>query len=621
MRSYLGVVLGLAAAAATDSGVGLEFHNVTFTVKGRHILSGVSGRARAGRMLAIMGPSGSGKTSLLNALAGQVKSSGAGSSLTGTLLVDGRPVGGAAAADGVRQAYVRQEDVFYTQMTVRETLLFAARLRLPSNMSAEAKEAEVDGLIRRLGLVNVADTIVGDIKRRGISGGERKRLSIGCELLGSPNLLFLDEPTSGLDSFQALRVVDALKELAADGTTVVMSIHQPRGAIFEQFDDLLLLSGGELLYSGEASSAASHFARLGHACPSRISPAEFAVDLISIDEESSATRDATVQRIGKLAAAQRRLSSYARPPAPAAASPPRAAARGAAAARRGAGPLTQFGLLFRRAWREVARSKAVLAIKSVQQVMIALIYGGIYSLGDGQSSIQDRFGLLSLIAIGAGNLAIASTIRSFPKEKTIVMSERAKGIYGVTPYFVAKVMAEAPITAAVAALGGAAMYPLVGLQRSADKFAKFLGTLCLEGFASGALGLLLGAAAPSTDAALALFPPIIVLMIIFNGLNIAEENAPKALRWIPKVSFIRWASEGLSVNEMSGLRFECDGARGAPCCATGEQALERVSFGGSTVRRAALAQSSIIAGCYAGTLAVLRRDRPRFMTITPPHKA
>jgi hypothetical protein len=101
---------------------------------------------------------------------------------------------------------------------------------------------------------------------------------------------------------------------------------------------------------------------------------------------------------------------------------------------------TQFRLLFRRAWKEVSRSKAAFLIKASQQLMIALIYGGIYSLGRTQSSIQDRFGLLSLVAIGAGNLAIASTIRTFPKEKAIVASERSKGMYTVAPYFLSKVL-------------------------------------------------------------------------------------------------------------------------------------------------------------------------------------
>jgi ABC-type multidrug transport system ATPase subunit len=286
----------------------------------------------------------------------------------------------------VRQAYVRQEDIFYTQMTVRETLMFAARLRLPSSVSLEEKRAVVDSLLNKLSLVKAADTIVGDAKRRGISGGERKRLSIGCELIGSPNLLFLDEPTSGLDAFQAQQVVALLKQLALEGTAVVAVIHQPRGTSFKMFDDLLLLSEGQLMFSGEAARAAAHFGRLGHRCPSGIAEAEHVVDLVSADYSSPDALAASLARIAGFAttAAQaattasvvaRAAAPSAAAPAPAAAGTPGFKTKVPAAARskrqvapRRANVLTQFALLFGRAWREVARSKAALIIKATQQV-------------------------------------------------------------------------------------------------------------------------------------------------------------------------------------------------------------------------------------------------------------
>lgn len=471
-------------------------------------------------MLAIMGPSGSGKTSLLNALAGQVKG-GKTSSLTGELSIDGKVAGGANQVNGLRVAYVRQEDIFYTQMTVRETLLFAARLRLPASVPRAEKERRVDELIEKLALGKAAGTIIGDAKRRGISGGERKRLAIGCELLSDPQLLFLDEPTSGLDAFAAQQVVNSLKRLADSGTTVIMSIHQPRGSIFNLFDDLLLLAEGRVVYCGAAKAAAAHFASLGYKCPNGINAGEFLVDLVSSGYEPNTSEqrlaDFSLAAGKQLATAKAAAAKAAKVAAAAASGGAAAVAGGARGARRAASSgITQFALLLRRAWREVARSKAALAIKVTQQLMIAVIYGGIYSLGHTQSSIQDRFGLLSLVAIGAGNLAIASTIRAFPKEKLIVNSERAKGMYSVLPYFASKVVAEAPVSAAVSALGGAALYPLVGLNPAPGKFGRFLLTVVLEGLASGALGLFIGAIAPTTDTALALFPPFLVLMIVFS---------------------------------------------------------------------------------------------------------
>ena len=614
------LAVSLSFAFADQEGTELSWSGLSFAVGDKEILRECTGRAAPGRVLAIMGPSGSGKTTLLNALAGNVKASKR-AKLAGLLLCDGKECGGAAQVSGLRLAYVQQEDIFYTQMTVRETLMFAARLRLPSDVSLAEKERRVEELIDVLGLKRAADTVIGNVRRRGISGGERKRLSIGCELLSDPTLLFLDEPTSGLDSFAAQQVVNLLKRLAAQGTTVVTSIHQPRGSIFNLFDDLILVAQGHVVYNGPASAAASHFKSLGYPCPNNINAGEHVVDVVSrgygTDDHVEGYDERLLQfeasASSAFASRARGASTRAKPPVPDAPSSALANSKGRGGARAG----TQFVLLFKRAWREVARSKAAVAIKVAQQVMVALVYGGIYSLGNTQSSIQDRFGLLSLVAIGAGNLAIASTIRTFPKEKAIVSSERAKKMYGVPAYFAAKVVAEAPISAAVSALGGACLYPLVNLQPGASKFGKFVMTLVLEGFASGALGLLLGAVAPSTDTALAMFPPILVLMIVFNGFNLAEENAPKALRWIPKVSFIRWASEGLAVNEFTGLKFTCANSRG-PCAQTGEEALERVSFHKSTVKHAALAQTRIIGAAYGATLFTLQRNKPKFLSVTPP---
>ena len=300
-------------------------------------------------MLAIMGPSGSGKTTMLNALAGNVKDKGK-AKLVGTLLCNGVQCGGAAQVEGLRLAYVQQEDIFYTQMTVRETLMFAAKLRLPASVPLAEKEGRVEELLDKLSLRKAADTIVGDVRRRGISGGERKRLAIGCELLSDPQLLFLDEPTSGLDSFQAQQVVSVLKRLVEDGTTVITSIHQPRGSIYNLFDDLLLLSEGRTVYHGPAASAARHFAGIGFPCPSNINAGEHVVDIVSKQYGSEADVRSFDERLLKFEAA----ASQGRDTASRASSP-RDKAMAAPPRRRGAGLASQFGLLFR---ARGARSRA-----------------------------------------------------------------------------------------------------------------------------------------------------------------------------------------------------------------------------------------------------------------------
>ena len=214
---------------------------------------------------------------------------------------------------------------------------------------------------------------------------------------------------------------------------------------------------------------------------------------------------------------------------------------------------------------------------------------------------------------------MATTIRAFPREKAIVQRERSKGQYAALPYFLSKVVAEAPAAVALSALFGGLLYPLVGLQRSPERFANFLALTTLNSLAAAALGLLLGAAAPSTDAALAMFPPIVVLMIIFNGFNISEESTPKAIRWLPKLSVIRWAFEGLCVNEFKGLEFKPEPGRPRAAQAlSGDDALARVAFEGSSVRTAAIAQAAILGGCYAQTYRILLNNKPRYAKLRPP---
>jgi len=574
-----------------------------------------------GKILGIMGPSGSGKTTLLNSLAGQLVSS-KGLRLEGNMAVNGVEVTDGAA--GIRKAYVRQEDIFYSQMTVRETLLFAARLRLPRTMPLASKEALVEEILGKLSLTKCANTIVGSNRVRGISGGEKKRLSIGCELIASPSLIFLDEPTTGLDSFQAEKVVASLKTLALEGHTVVCVIHQPSGSVYNMLDDLLLLSEGLLLYQGPANCIAGHLARLGHRAEANIHAGEQCLKVASVNFESPETEAQSRARIQELAA-----RFQERCPDAAAWRPAEHIIGGGGGGglvrkdRAQAGFFEQFRLLLSRSWREVWRNKGANLIKAVQQVGTALIYGSIYTLTDTQSSIQDRLGLLSLVTIGTANVGLAGTIRAFPKEKDIVVADRSKRIYGALPYFLAKMLAEAPVNAILSVIFGSILYPMVGFQRTWPKFFNFVGINALHSFASSAVGLMLGAMAPSSDAALALLPPVIVLSIIFNGLNIAEEDTPKLLRWAPQVSMIRWGFEGLCLNEFRGLRFTCDRPVKQMCANTGEEALARLSacFEHSSLGKTTRAQAAILGACYLQTLRVLSSNGPRYARMETPRAA
>ena len=242
------------------------------------IISGMSGVVRPGEMLAMLGPSGSGKTTLLTAL-GERHGHGGRALLSGKITYNGQPFSGAVKR---RTGFVTQHDVLYPHLTVAETLWYTALLRLPRALGAGEKRAQAEAVARELGLAKVAHSMVGGVRGvRGLSGGERKRVSIGLEMLVDPSLLLLDEPTSGLDSTTAARIVGTLRRMAADGgRTVVVTIHQPSSRLYHMFDKVLLLSAdGRPIYYGRAADALSYFAAVGFASPLSLNPADLMLDL------------------------------------------------------------------------------------------------------------------------------------------------------------------------------------------------------------------------------------------------------------------------------------------------------------------------------------------------------
>ena len=313
----------------------------------KQILDDVVGEVYKGELLAIMGPSGSGKTSLLNVLAGRVPKGG---DIVGEVLVDGMKrkewkAGGKAARTGAASggigghetlgngektehhrtfgmlsqsqhrfshvtAYVQQDDILFPTLTVEETFMYAAQLRLPRNMTTEMKNKIKEAIINELGLRKTLRTLVGGGDQsalgilkggRGVSGGERKRVNIGVEMIRLPSILFLDEPTSGLDSFQAQNIIETLISLSRHGRIVISTIHQPRSSIYEMFDKLLLLDdSGREVYCGRAHKALTYFSDAGCECPQHYNPADFFLDAIATDYRTEANEAASRKRIEAL---------------------------------------------------------------------------------------------------------------------------------------------------------------------------------------------------------------------------------------------------------------------------------------------------------------------------------
>ncbi|KAF9908734.1 hypothetical protein EC991_009544 [Linnemannia zychae] len=278
--------LALAAAAAGNMNVStmslpkaersfdIRFEKLGLTLPtGVDIIKNISGRLITGRTCAVMGPSGAGKTTFLSILAGKVAKTDGSIKVNGkeqTLSLWKKLIG-----------FVPQEDVMLSDLSVREILMHSARMRQPVHMSHNEKRLKVLEVIQFLGLGHIMDNPIGDVETRGVSGGERKRVNIGMELVASPSILFLDEPTSGLDSATSLEVCKLLKQIAQEQfLTVAAVVHSPSPHAFSQFDDLLLLgSGGRVVYSGPRDEASNYFESIGYPVPQDESPADFFIAL------------------------------------------------------------------------------------------------------------------------------------------------------------------------------------------------------------------------------------------------------------------------------------------------------------------------------------------------------
>ena len=261
----------------------LAFENLSYRTDKKHriILNDCTGSVRPGEVLAVLGPSGSGKSTLLDHLADRRK---AGVSQTsGKVTFNGKELN----KDQRRKliSFVGQDDYLYSCFTVRETLQTVARFRFGLSMSEKEVNRRIDSTMKDMGLLSVADVRVGDsvVGRKGLSGGQRRRLSIAIELISSSPILLLDEITSGLDFAAAYGVMKKVKHLANLRHSVVVIIHNPSSQIFNLLDRILLLADGKQVYIGDAAKSSDYFRNLGYACPPHYNQAEFLLTLVATD--------------------------------------------------------------------------------------------------------------------------------------------------------------------------------------------------------------------------------------------------------------------------------------------------------------------------------------------------
>lgn len=316
--------------------------------------------------------------------------------------------------------YIAQikDDRLYPHLTVHETLMMSAHFFMTDDVPQQEKEELVTNVINELGLSKTRDTIIGDEKVRGVSGGERKRANIAVQLISDPAVLFLDEPTSGLDSFQAQAVMDAMKTMALNNRLVVSVIHQPRSSIFSSFDKLLLLSEGRTIYMGKASDALAHFVEAKFTMNKFYNPADFFLDILSPDTRTPELDALAQNRINMLAdlwedmTKDKELVSHR---------------TSEAIQHIPSNPMTpkrffrNLGILFWRSFSELSRDRVVITFKCILAVFFSCLIGAMYNnITNDQASIYNRQGLLFIIVLNQGFSNVLATATVFPKEKIIV---------------------------------------------------------------------------------------------------------------------------------------------------------------------------------------------------------
>ncbi|KAF6139432.1 hypothetical protein GIB67_026274 [Kingdonia uniflora] len=522
----------------------LKFIDVCYSVKletkiskgeDKHILSGITGMVSPGEILAVLGPSGSGKSTLLNALSGRLK----GDSLTGTILANGRKLTKPILR---RTGFVTQDDILYPQLTVKETLIYCSLLRLPSTLSKQEKTAVAESVILELGLGNCENTIIGNSFIRGVSGGERKRVSIGHEMLVNPSLLILDEPTSGLDSTAAHRLMLTLDSLARKGKTIVTAIHQPSSRVYQMFHSLLVLSEGRCLYFGKGPDAMSYFKSVGFSPSFPVNPADFLLDLANgvcdfddqYEEVKPNIKHSLLSLYNNLLAPKVRLTCMDATTTKA----PRDGERSIKDNNRCSTSncsnwFNQFTVLLRRGL-QVRKHESFNPLRVFHVVVASMLAGFMWWHSDFRD-VQDRLGLLFFVSIFWGVLPSINSVFAFPQDRAMFIKERASGMYTLSSYFLARIIGDLPMELILPAIFISATYWMAWLK---PELGAFLLTLCVllgNVVVAQGLGLVLGAAIMDAKQASTMTTVAMLVFVLTGGYYV--QNVPSFLGWIKYTSF------------------------------------------------------------------------------------
>lgn len=551
-------------------GCNLTFKNVVYSVPNKlhpeekiTLLRGVTGHVHAGEMCALMGASGAGKSTLLDVLAGR-KTTG---EITGEIHYNGTP-------ELKSSAYVMQDNVHIPLLTVRETIYFAAQLRLPEDWPLEKKEKRVNKILDMLGLTQVQNTIVGGHSVRGISGGQMKRLSIGVEIVNLPNVMFLDEPTTGLDSSISFEVMAAVRNLANQNRTVICTIHQPSHQTFDLFDTLLLMAKGKVIYFGSVMDCVGYFQHSPYQFyyKPHSNPADYVIavggSFIPANNGEHIDGEVLANYYETTKAAKFRID-----------------ARHGALATTGIVPTTgnsiaqskksdamgeeeefhdrpyntstkhQLKTLLHRTALKLSRDRRATVAATFRHILVALFYGSIYfqlSTGTASNCYTNRLGLFffSLMFMIIGH---QQAVPALIEDRLLFYRERGAKAYGGFTYWLSCWFFQLPMIAVNVMFYSLICYHMVGLRSGAEHFIFFYYILIFTSFSGYFIACFIASVAPSSQAALSYYPIVLFFSIVFSGFLIYLPQFPDWLgSWAPYISFMRYAYQALVLNELNG---------------------------------------------------------------------
>ncbi|XP_039140747.1 ABC transporter G family member 9 isoform X2 [Dioscorea cayenensis subsp. rotundata] len=474
----------------------------------RTILKGLSGAVLPGEMLAMLGPSGSGKTTLLSALGGRLSNK---RFLSGGITYNGSPFSSLLKRN---MGFVTQDDILHPHLTVAETLLYTALLRLPGSLSKQEKALHAETVMEQLGLTLCRNCIIGGGLVRGVSGGERKRVSIGQEILVNPSLLFLDEPTSGLDSTTAQCIVSMLSAMSSEGgRTILMTIHQPSSRLFYMFDKVLLMSDGHPVYFGKASEAMTYFANIGYTPSFPMNPADFLLDLANGVSSDGAQENRACVKEAIVSAYKSHLNDQVLQELREIDHQIDEKESSGGKSQWNTTWWQQFTILLKRSLKE--RKHVSFSGQKIGQVMAMAFLSGILWWQSGGHA-QDQ------------------AIFTFPQERLVLTKERASGMYRLSSYFMSRMAGDLPMELVLPTAFMIIVYWMAGLKPHASSFFLTLIVLLLGVLVSQGLGLALGALVMDLKAATTLASVIMLTFMLAGGYYV--QRVPVFISWIKYIS-------------------------------------------------------------------------------------